>query len=368
MSCTERASGDDAHGLAEELEARRPEILRSYADNLRAAGSLISRDPHSLDQAIANAEQILKDVTNALRANRVQVNEKYKLIAWDIGATRATDGIHPQESLEAASIFFRTALAAVTELVGPRPESLNALTVAALTLEQSIALRVRESVSSYNSVLLNRVREAQVEERRRIARDLHDRIGHGISVSHHQLELYDIYRDTDPAKATAKVETAQQAIRESMHQLRAVTSGLHAQEPLQNLEEALHNYLGTVADEQLTVRLRVNGDESWAAPATLDEVFLVVREAARNTVRHAAASMLLINIDITPHELRASVEDDGRGFDPLDPPVSDGVGVASMLERAELLGGRLTITSRPGSGTRVDVFIRLAERARHDPN
>ncbi|WP_280669111.1 sensor histidine kinase [Kitasatospora sp. MAP12-44] len=330
--------------------------------NLKAAGSLLIQDPHSLMQAMANAEQILSDMVNALHAGRVQVNEKYKLIAWDIGATRATAGVHPQESLEAASIFFRTALAALTDLVGPRPESLDAFTVAALTLEQSIALRVRESVSSYNGVLLNRVREAQIDERRRIARDLHDRIGHGISVSHHQLELYNIYRDTEPAKASEKVESAQQAIRESMHHLRAVTSGLHAQEPLKSLEDALLNYLGTVASEELPVRLRVNGDESWAPPEILDEAFLILREAARNTLRHSGASMLLINVDITPHELRASVEDDGCGFDPLGPPVSDGVGVASMLERAELLGGRVTITSRIGAGTRVDLWLRLTER------
>src|SRR5262249_14363388 len=150
----------------------------------------------------------------------------------------------------------------------------------ALTLEQSIGVRIREASASYTAFLLNRIQEAQTDERRRIARELHDRIGHGMSVTHRQLELYTLYRDTEPAKASIKVETAQEAILESMRNLRAVASDLYVQEPVSSLEKALLNYLQTAGTpEQTTVRVLVNGDERWAPPDIIDEAFLIAREA-----------------------------------------------------------------------------------------
>ena len=103
----------------------------------------------------------------------------------------------------------------------------------------------------------------------------------------------------------------------------------------------------------------MSGDERWAQPEILDEAFLMIREASHNALRHASASMLIINVIITPHELRASIEDDGCGFDPRQRPESGGVGLASMHERAGLLKGMMRITSRIGLGTQVEFLIPL---------
>jgi signal transduction histidine kinase len=97
----------------------------------------------------------------------------------------------------------------------------------------------------------------------------------------------------------------------------------------------------------------------------LDEVFLIIREAARNVFQHASASILLINVNITPHELNAFIEDDGRGFEQDRPPVSGGVGVHSMHERVKLLKGRLTISSSVGRGTQVDFSLPLSGASLH---
>jgi signal transduction histidine kinase len=74
--------------------------------------------------------------------------------------------------------------------------------------------------------------------------------------------------------------------------------------------------------------------------------------------------MVLIGVALAPHELRAWVEDDGRGFlaAPAPDPVSTGTGLASMRERAVLMGGRLTVTSVPGQGTRVELLVPLPGR------
>jgi signal transduction histidine kinase len=96
----------------------------------------------------------------------------------------------------------------------------------------------------------------------------------------------------------------------------------------------------------------------WATPEVIEEVFLIIREALRNVVAHAQAERVLVRVDVAPDVLRASVVDDGRGFQPTDPG-QGGTGVLSMRERAAMLGGTLTISSRSGQGTRLDLVVPL---------
>lgn len=352
-------SPEGARRLAEAIEAHRAELLEAYESTLRALGNPIAEGEQSLGQALENADQILTDVVDSLRAGEVRTADAYRSIAWGIGLTRAADGLHPADSLQASSAYFRTVLGRAARYLEDDPEAFELFGMVALALERSITLRVRTALTGYTSFLLNQVHEAQVNERRRIARELHDRIGHCISITHRQLELYNLYQSTDPEKAGEKIETAQRAIRESMQNLRAVTSDLYVVEPLKSLDTALMNYLESADTAGVDVRVRVNGDESWASPEVLDETFLVLREAALNALRHAAASTIIVNVDITPGELRAFVEDDGVGFDPHDPPRSGGVGLASMRERARLLGGTAAVRSQPGQGTHIDFAVPL---------
>ena len=345
--------------LAELLDARRGEILAEYESDLRATGNVTMQEAASLEQVLENGDQILTDVIESVRAGEVRVLGSYRFLAWDIGQTRAADGVHPSESLQAASVFFRIVLSSAADLLVSVSGDVRLLGFVAMTLERSITERVRTSVAGYTSHLLNQVREAQSNERQRIARDLHDRLGHCISVTHRQLELFNLYQATDPVKAGQKIETAQRAVQESMRNLRTVTSTLYAVEPLKSLDTALLNYLESAAPEGLEARVRVNGDESWAPPEVLDEVFLVLREGARNALKHAEASTLIINVDITPQEVRGFVEDDGRGFDPARSSASGGLGVFSMRERAQLLGGTLSIRSQAGRGTHVHLAVPL---------
>ncbi|MGN9841676.1 ATP-binding protein [Nonomuraea sp. H19] len=304
---------------------------------------------------MANAEEILDDIVAALAAGKIQTGDSISRLAWEIGADRAEAGIHPKESLDAASIFFRVALPRLSSALADRPDYAELLNIVVLSLERSISTRIKAASASYTAFLLNRVHTVQIEERRRIARDLHDRIGHGISVAHQQLELHEHNRLTEPVRASGNVKLAEQAIQETMRNLRQVTSELHPNEPLKSLEKALLGYLDTV-DCEAAVRLQVNGDEAWASPQVRDESFLIFREAVRNALAHARASLILIRIDIAPHEMRGVVQDNGRGFtgERSDP---SGMGLKSMRERAELLGGSVTVSSEPGKGTSVELYV-----------
>ncbi|MFS1302286.1 sensor histidine kinase [Streptosporangium longisporum] len=310
------------------------------------------------------AHHILDDVTATLRAGRIQVGELYRFQARELGNVRAAGGVHPKASLEAGSLFFRAALRHLTRRIAEAYESPADVIVLAIGgMEESLSQRVRESADSYHSFLLNQVQEKQEDERRRIARELHDHIGHGVSVAHQQLALSEVYRPVDAARAGAKIGLAQQAIRETMENLRQITSELHPQIPARSLEKSLLGFLETVEDDAVSVRLDVNGDESWAWPQVLDEAFLIIREAVRNALAHGRPKTVLVRVNIAPHELAASVQDNGRGFTPARARERGGVGLSSMRERAGLLGGRVLISSDPGNGCLVELVLPLQGRS-----
>jgi signal transduction histidine kinase len=200
-----------------------------------------------------------------------------------------------------------------------------------------------------------------VEERRRIGRDLHDRVGLWLSTAYRQLELYDLdkgRKETCPW-TEKRITTAYDAVREAMRVLREVTSELRLCEPSDSLEKALLTAFDAMATGDATVQLKINGDEIWAPPAVQDESFLVVREAVRNAVVHGRAELVLVRIDIAPCEMRIYVDDNGVGFDPHRTAASGGVGLSTMRERAELLGGTLLLSSTPGQGTHVGLLLPL---------
>jgi len=100
------------------------------------------------------------------------------------------------------------------------------------------------------------------------------------------------------------------------------------------------------------------GDESPIPKAVGEQVYLVMREAVRNAVRHSGCERIGIRLRVEQDEVVGVVEDDGGGFDPeavgkVSP--SFGVGLRSMRERAEMLGGDLRVSSKPGAGTSVEV-------------
>lgn len=349
-----------AHGGAEQLAdlfaARREALLDASCAELASLGNVLVHRPATLGQVRQHYEQILSDVVRSLRTGKIEIDDSYTL-AQQIGIARASAGIHPGESLQAGMILYESALDALAALVSTHAIELSAFGLAALALQSSISQRLQEAFAVYTSFLLEKVHVAQTEERHRIARDLHDRIGHSLSVAHHQLELSELYLEADPGRSAAKVSRAHRAVTDAMVSLREVATGLHAAKPRRNIRTALMVAAREIDTIGVDLRIRVNGDESWAERLVLDECTLMFREAVRNALEHARPSIVGVNVDITPGEIRALVVDDGTGFD-LEAP-SHGVGLSAMRERAELLGGSVIVRSQPGTGTRVSFVVPL---------
>jgi signal transduction histidine kinase len=343
--------------VALRLEAERANILAEYENALAEHASPLIRDAIARQQVIANADGILSDLVQSLRTAQPPGRSSYSSLSADIGAARAAAYIHPRESLRAAMIIFDLILTVASAEVAPDDvgQLLNRIS---LTLNESISMRVREGAISYSSFLLNRIHEAHIIERRRIARELHDRIGHALSTAHRHLELSEVFLARDAVKAAGAVESAYRAVQEAMESVRSITAELRLQEPLRSLEKALAHLLDSLQAEDVSLRLQVSGEEGWATPVVLDESFLIIREAIRNSLSHGNPSVVIVSVDIAPHELRAWVEDDGSGFDWASRSTA-GVGLSSMQERAALIGGRVTVNTTPGQGTHIELIVSL---------
>jgi signal transduction histidine kinase len=199
-------------------------------------------------------------------------------------------------------------------------------------------------------------------DRRRVARDLHDQVGYGVNVAHRHLELFQLYRESDPVLADDAVALAERAIVSASKAIRDLTSRLRCIRPTETLGGLLRSLVEALFVVGTHVEIEISGEEGRVFEKSRHdelrhEVFLVLREAIWNAVTHSRSRRVAVQVVFAPRELWALVEDDGVGFI-LDPSL-EGSGVASMRERTASVGGALTVISAPGAGTRVEVSVPL---------
>jgi signal transduction histidine kinase len=204
--------------------------------------------------------------------------------------------------------------------------------------------------------------EAEEDQRRRLARELHDEPLQFFLLLARRLESL--------GEAEGVPEEVARGLREAHHQtldvakrLRSLARDLRPPTLDQlGLVAALSTLVADVEDEsELTAELKVSGTEGRLAPDIELGAFRIVQEAIRNVVRHAQASSVTVALAFRPGELALSVTDDGRGFAPeareeLD---SEHLGILGMRERTRSLKGQLEVRSAPGQGVVVEASIPL---------
>lgn len=207
------------------------------------------------------------------------------------------------------------------------------------------------------------------EARRRIARELHD--DHCQRLAAFGFELEAVRRQIaadDPRRAGLDALSA--GLAGLGEDLRRLSHDLHpALLERRGLAEALRDSRGEIERRHgLAVRLSLPEDDHLSPlPALPPDIALgfyrIVQEALSNVVRHAAAREVHIALRLTARQARLSVADDGAGFDPAAAHQAGGLGLASIAERAGLLGGWSRIVSAPGGGTEIAVVVPLPEPA-----
>ena len=195
------------------------------------------------------------------------------------------------------------------------------------------------------------------EERRRLARELHDTLAHTLSAVAIHLEGATSIWDDNPGRAREMVDQSLDSTRKGLAEARRAITALRAS-PLD--EDGLVAALQEMCDNASTSsHVQVSFAADGPGPDDADvghTAFRIASEALSNAIRHADPERVEIRLSGDPSAWRLLVTDDGRGFDVDAMPNGDHLGVAGMRERAELIGASLAITSADG-GTRVELVM-----------
>lgn len=193
-------------------------------------------------------------------------------------------------------------------------------------------------------------RLAKLAERERIARDLHDLLGHTLTVITRKAELARRLAEKDPARATQEIGEVENIARDALKEVRSAVTGFRQTDFKTELAQA------RVALQSAMIHF-----ESKTEPFELDEaseqvLALALREATTNVLRHSEANTCHVELVDLGDQVRLTVRDNGKGGDAIQ-----GQGLAGMRERVNALGGRFTIDGK--GGTTVTVTLPATEQA-----
>ncbi len=229
--------------------------------------------------------------------------------------------------------------------------------VPALTLIIGIIVQVDRSEKQKDAALRlshDEVRRlAATAERERIGRDLHDLLGHTLSLITLKLELARKLSARDPAGSRRELDDAERVARHALVQVRSAVTGFRSSSLAAELASA------RLLLESALVHLDYDPPSLALPPEVEQALSLVLREATTNIARHARASRAGIEFSRDASTLRLCIFDDGRGGVDVD-----GNGIAGMRDRVRALGGSLVIESPRGQGTRLLIGVPLDTRRR----
>lgn len=201
---------------------------------------------------------------------------------------------------------------------------------------------------------------AAVNERQRLARDLHDSVAqalYGIALGANTARRY---LESDPSAAIEPVEYVVSLAAAGLAEMRALIFDLR---PESVQQEGLFAAIGRQA-LALSARHGIEvivpeGEEPDLPPAIKECAYVVIREALHNVMKHAKADRAMVCVQHLDRGVTFSVQDDGIGFQPRDQQPGR-LGLRSMEERARALGGTLSVASQPSEGTAVSLFLPLS--------
>ena len=208
--------------------------------------------------------------------------------------------------------------------------------------------------------LYEQSRELSVlDERNRLARELHDAMTQALFGLRLTIETAASLVESDPSRATGELERARALVDAVFGELRSLIFELRPPSlETEGLADAVRKHLEVVGRaNRLSVDVAVDGSRRLDSDVE-HELFRILQEAVTNAVRHANASSLAVSLDIGEGAASLTVHDDGIGFDPEARTIrSRRLGLTSMRERAQALGGTMAVESEPGGGTTIRVMV-----------
>lgn len=198
--------------------------------------------------------------------------------------------------------------------------------------------------------------QATLQERTRIAREIHDSVGHTLTAQSIQLENVAVWVPQDISKASEHLQKARALGKEALRNVRQSVATLRQQPlPGNSLPDALEK-LTSEFERTTGIQIeRTIGLDRSAPSEQAIALYRIVQEALTNIAKHSQANHVQITLTDQTNHLELNVEDNGLGFDPA--VNTTGFGLQSMRERTEALGGRFEIVSQPTEGCRIHLTI-----------
>lgn len=225
----------------------------------------------------------------------------------------------------------------------------------ALAGQAALAIRMTD--------LSGRARQAAVlEERNRIAREIHDTLAQGLTGVLVNLEASSrALKRHEPSLAAEHIEHARELAQEGLAEARNSVRALRPNTPQSTCLVSQLEYLVRMVKESGAVQARFTlvGQKRPVPEAQLSEIVRIAQESTTNVLRHAKAANMLIQLSFEEACIGLTIADDGEGFVPN--PANEGFGLVGMQERAQRIGGQLGIHSVPGTGTRISLSVRYAD-------
>jgi len=189
-------------------------------------------------------------------------------------------------------------------------------------------------------------------ERARIARDIHDSLGHTLTSLDIQLELAQRLYEKAPGQAQQALDTSKMLSTQSVQEVRRAVATMRAADF--DLNAALTGLIAPFkSNPALTVESRI--DLPALPLQTSHQLYCIVKEGLENIRRHAQAKTIYLSGKMNAQDVVIRVEDDGVGFDPVH--LAAGFGLQGMQERSHSVGGVMQVSSQPGQGTRLLVTV-----------
>ncbi|MFI9511319.1 sensor histidine kinase [Nocardia sp. NPDC052566] len=332
----------------------------------------IAESRRATTQAVAVAGLVARSALYAIAAaldcqgNAKALFALIPLIAYFTLGRRTAFGLATAGLLTATTLVFtgtesRNDPERVSDLLMLAIGVVFALAIAVIAEREEAGRRRAESLLTDLSDAHARLREyadqaatlATQAERTRIARDIHDTVGHHLVVTSIQLEKSAAYRTLDAATADQALTDARYSAKQALDEVRGALGALRTDGTEFTLGAALTALVDRLDDTGFAVTLEVAGAEDTVREPARLALYFAAQEALTNARRHANATAVSVRADLTSPISTLEIADNGTGF---APDTTEGQGLTGMRQRLDLLDGHVEITTDP-TGTRLRATI-----------
>jgi PAS domain S-box-containing protein len=361
---TERKKAEEA---LLESEKRFRQLFESAADILilHEWGKIIEVNQQACLSLGYTREELLRMTIFEIE---VGFSKKYLLERWDKekstsgvievnGVYRRQDGSTFPAEMRVSKFPYR---GKNLRLVAGRDISVRKRAEEELRASEEALRKSRESYRNLAGYLLT----AHEAERKRLGRELHDDLTQRLAALAMETERLEQLGQTQPATVSPNLRGIREKLARLSMDTHALSRRLHPSvlEDLGLADAIASECRGFVQREGIKVSTRIEGLSEVGSPDVALCIYRIVQEGLRNVAKHARASEVLVSIIGQDGNIHLSIKDNGIGFDPAQIKKKGGLGLASMQERAYIIGADFSVESQPGQGTVIEVLAPLSGR------